>query len=230
MAGGTYNSTNFNFTSTPGSLGIWKVDLTHFNPAKPSSASVTKTASFPDGKFLNGLVTLDKEAGLVLIADSGVGCVWKLNTKNGEVSKPIQDSTMADIPGDIPIGINGIKIRNGDLYFTNYDSSSFFRVPIHPDGTAAGNVTLVAANIAGADDFQFDNRGNVFVAQNRPGSRLAEITSGTGSITVIADIMYATACQFGRTPGDFESLYITSAGNTTMGGRVSRVDVGVCGP
>ena len=73
-----------------------------FDPTKPGSAPVTKVAAVPEGSFLNGMDVLDKKAGLILVADSFLGLVWKVNIYNGKVTKVI------DVPSTKPEPDNAI--------------------------------------------------------------------------------------------------------------------------
>ena len=226
-------------TGTPGSFGIFKIDMRAFDPTKPGSAPVTRVASIPEGTFLNGMVVLDKKDGLILVAESFLGLVWKVNVYTGKVTKAIDVPSMKPDPSNaIQIGINGIKIRNQALTFDNYDLGTLNTIPIKPDGTAAGPAKVIATGLVGTDDFQYDVRGDVFIAQNRPGNELGFLKSDASTGNVLAPVVGATAVQFGRTKADRKTLYITSdAGvmvvggrNVTIGGRVSKANVGVEGP
>lgn len=69
-------------------------------------------------------------------------------------------------PPTIQLGINGIHIlRNGALYFTTTLPGQFVRVPIHPDGTAAGPSQVITSN-GPNDDFIFDSEGNAYIGQD----------------------------------------------------------------
>ena len=226
--------------SIPGSFSIYKVDMTTFSILAHTTATITKVADFPDSITLNGLTLLDREAGLILIADSGAGAVLRLNVRTGEIRKVLEDPLMAptSIPGN---GVNGIKIRDGALFWTNNNAQTFNRIPIHPDGTTAGTSSTLASGIAG-DDFVFNKRGDAFIAQNawdnlvflRAGGGSALVIAGSPNSTVLAG---PSACQFGRTLVDRKSLYVTTngglagyfTGNFRIGGTVSRIDVGDAG-
>ena len=235
------NWSTVKLSSTPGSYSVWKIEMSCFLLDQGYvPAVVTKVADLPDAMFLNGMTVLDKESGLLLIADSEAGVVWRLNVYTKEVTQIIDDPLMkaTSVPS---LGINGVKVRSGYLYFTNSNQALLARVPINTDGTAASEASVVTAN-AMADDFQFDARGDVFIAQN-PVNELAFVEAEGGPETVLVGdpdsliLAGPTAVQFGRTALDFESLYITSTGglaayisrNFTVGGRVSRVDVGIEG-
>lgn len=213
-------------TSTPGSNSVWKVDLTSGRVPAPT----TKIADIPDGGIPNGMALLDEEKGLILIADSAVGVVWRLNVLTGEVLRAIDIPAMHPAPPPaLQVGVNGIKIREGALYFTNSGTNALYRLPIHPNGTAAANPSVVASGLYVADDFQFDNDGNIFLALNVPGELIKVTPEGTKKVLVdnsTLTLPNPTAVQIGRTSAEYGSLYITEQGNSTRGGRLSRVDVG----
>ncbi len=222
VAAGNFSTTTF--ASIPGTYSVWKVDLTSHQIPAPTS----KIADFPG--MLNGMALLSKEKDLILIADSVAGIVWRLNVCSGEALPIIKIPEMLPPPPPaFQLGVNGIKIRDGVLYFTNTGANTFYRLPIHANGTAAGNPSIVASGLDFVDDFQFNDRGDAFIALNFVGE-LVEVTP-KGKKTVLVGnttltLPNPTAVQFGRTFADRQSLYITEDGNATRGGRLSRVDVG----
>jgi sugar lactone lactonase YvrE len=181
------------------------------------------------------MTTLD-ESGNVLIADSVAGVVWRLDTNSGNHQIAIDDPLMKPAAGPIPLGINGVNIRNGTLYFTNSFALTFNRVAIQSNGTAAGAAAVVVQNGPG-DDFAFDAAGTAFVAQNA-NNTLQKITPD-GVATVVAgnlnstELAGPTAVRLGRTSADGSTLYITTTGglagpiNGTFieGGKVVAVDL-----
>ena len=232
---------NFSFStfeSTPGSWSVWSINMTTFVYGS-SAATVTKVADFPNAVFLNGATALSLPE-YIIVADSGLGAVWRLNVLTGQVTEVIQDPTMA--PTSFPaFGINGVKIRDNILYFTNTNTENFVSIPINLNGTAAGSAKVVASGISGLDDFIFDKNGDAFLALGTP-NELGELPAGettpiilVGSPSDTTTLAGPTACEFGRTASDSSSLYISSTGgqagystgNFTVGGRISRVQVGV---
>ena len=231
------NVTGPNFIGVRGSFSLYRIDLRNFDPAKPRSAPLAQVAFFPDAEFLNGMTVLDKLGGSLLVADSSAGLVWKANVYTGQVTKFIEDSLMRPDPTSaIRAGINGIKIRDHALTFDNYNFGTLSRVSINPDGTATQPAKVITTGLTGIDDFQFDARGDIFAAQSFPANVLGFV-KGAGPGIVLAPVTGATAVQFGRTKADQKTLYITSdAGvaevngkNVTIGGRVSKANVGVEG-
>ena len=201
-----------------------------------SPANITKIADIPEGVFLNGMTALDGD-GNVLIADSGKGVVWRLDTNSGDYKIAIDDPLMKPAAGArVAIGINGIKIRNGTLYFTNTFQFTFNRVSINSNGTAAGAAEVVVQN-GMCDDFAFDRAGNAWVALEADNT-LQKITP-EGAMTAVVGNKYSTelvgptAMQFGRTPQDESILYITTNGGLAApvngtyieGGKVAAVDL-----
>ena len=201
----------------PGTFSVWEVDMNPFqlgeNESVVSPAKVQKLVAMPEAKILNGMTALDKDQNTTLIADSQAGAVWKLNVWTREYEVIIKDPLMD--PGSF-IGVNGIKIQNGYLYFTNSAAGSLNRVPINADGTAKAPAETVQTGLTSADDFTFDEAGNAYLVQNTV-NQLTEI-SAKGQVTTLVGglndsyLSGATAVQFGRTVLDDEVLYVTTSG------------------
>lgn len=126
----------------------------------PKARVASKVADFPTANLLNGMTLLSKD--FVLLADAGLGAVWRLNVNTGETAQIITDPSMAPLPGGS--GINGLHVLNNYLYYTNLNTATFFRIPINADGSAAGPVESVAEGLTGADDFTIDASGYAYIA------------------------------------------------------------------
>lgn len=215
---------------------IYEVDVRH----GASNAIVTKNANVPNARFLNGMTTLRAYEGIILIADSFAGLLYRLNTHTKQVAIAIDDPTMKTPPtSKTPFGINGVKIRDGFLYFTNTAQGSLVKIPISSiDGTATGPAVVLTTNAKG-DDFILDRAGDAFIAENSL-NNLAFLGYQGGNVTVLTGapltdptvLAGPTACAFGRRHGDRRSLYITTTGGiasgvnvSTLGGALSRVDL-----
>jgi hypothetical protein len=203
------------FQTTPGSYCVWKVDLSSGDVLDGSSSAIaSKVTNIPEGVFLNGMAVLNRSESLVVIGDAGAGVVFTLNVETGMYSKTIDDPTMK--PVSINLGINGIKIREGYLYYLTTEQKLFSRIPVNTtDGTPAGPVEVIATNFFG-DDFSFDEMGNAFVGQNIQNT-VATIAPN-GAVTVVAGNLNSTlvagptSTAFGRTPRDLPMLYVTTTG------------------
>lgn len=196
-------------------------------------AQPTKIADIPEAIFLNGM-TLIPESSNILVADCGAGVVYAINTSTGKYSVAADDPLMKPINGT-QLGVNGIKVRDGFLYFTSATQVLFAKVPISANGTANGAAATVVNNAHG-DDFIFDSAGNALVATNVLNSvdRIVTSGAGAGNISVLvgnvnsSTLAGSTAVQFGRTQWDRDVLYVTTTGGLaspvngtyTEGGKV----------
>ncbi len=235
---GNFSLETFEFT--PGASSVFEVVVRPFNPWKKTSAAIRKVADFPAATFLNGATLLSRERGEILIADSGAGAVWRLNVRTGATTKIIADDPL--LKPNSTNGVNGVRLRNGVLYFTNSDFATFNQLPLNADGSAAGPASTIASEVAG-DDFALDAKGQAYVGLNAA-NEIAKVEVPSGKVTVLAGspqdqvtIAGPASAAFGRTALDKKSLYIVSngglqgyaTGNFTVGGRVSRIDLGLNG-
>ncbi|KAK9234301.1 hypothetical protein V1525DRAFT_413526 [Lipomyces kononenkoae] len=212
------------FATTPHSYSIWQVDMRPFQAIGSEvirPAVVEKVVDIPEAVFLNGLTTLSWDEQSILVADSGLGAVWRVNIVTGNYEVVLQDPTMEPTP-PYNLGINGLHIRHEYLYYTNSGLQLFVRMPINPNGTRTGDAEVLVTNHLG-DDFTFDEEGNAYVTQD-PGNALYKVTPEGNISTILGGpdsplIEGDTAAQFGRTPVDCHVLYIT-----TNGGLVNPVD------
>ncbi|KAF2097631.1 hypothetical protein NA57DRAFT_58202 [Rhizodiscina lignyota] len=222
-------------SAAPADFRIWKVDVRK----GVHNLKVSRIAGIPEGHFLNGVASLGPKENAVLIADSAFGCVYRLDLKTGKYARALEDKTMKPVPGLPTIGINGIKVKDGYVYYTNSFQEIFCRVRIDTSkGTAIGEYEIVATNIHG-DDFALGNDGNAYVAGNAK-NVLSKVTL-SGHIEVIAGdlgsttVAGATSVAVGRTRRDRRTLYVVTSGaiyapvNGTYveGGKVVAVDLGV---
>jgi len=208
---------NFNlqaFSNEAGSYSIWEVDLRDFN--QESKAAVTHIMKLPDSGLPNGFALLPSANGTFLFADSEVGAVWKVNVRNRTHEIAIQvDEMKAPPPPDMPLGINGIKIRDGYLYWTNTGKKLFCRIMIDDNWKAVRETEIVARDTL-VDDFTFDKKGNAWLAQNvlntvsvvKPDGAVVTAAGKVDQLTVAG----GTACQFGRREEDEHVLYMTTTG------------------
>jgi len=103
----------------PGSNSVWNVDL---SGKEPKNNLVT---AIPEADTLNGVTAIPGgNKDLVLIADSGLGAVWAVNTKTGKYEIVIQNDLF--LPGNTSnFGINGVQVQGPYLYFTNSAQHTF---------------------------------------------------------------------------------------------------------
>ncbi|KAJ5799217.1 uncharacterized protein N7518_001285 [Penicillium psychrosexuale] len=214
------------------SNSVWTVDLKHHeNTPEP-----ILIAKLPAG-YLNGIAALD-EGKAVAITDSQLGLIWRLDIRTGTYSVIHQHETMAaNHDMGLLLGVNGLKIVNDYMYYSNSPKHIFCRVRIDTHtGRALGPYEVISHDIL-ADDFAIGPHGVGYLAglvddvviRAFPNGYHEVIAGLKGSM----DLMTATSAAFGRTQRDRNVLYITTGGETklpvndtsTRGGKVMAVSV-----
>ncbi|KAF2762202.1 hypothetical protein EJ05DRAFT_473120 [Pseudovirgaria hyperparasitica] len=170
---------DFNFTdvtSTPGTWDVYLADLRNFNTRTGQGAKIERAAHVHDAAVLNGLATLDAGRGIILASDSLKGVIWKIDTKSGAAEiflddpalKPVQDGT------SLLLGINGLKVQNTDIYFTNSFQQLYGRVKLDRKGEIVGEVEILAQGFF-ADDLDVDAHGDAYIGTNI-GNSIIQVT------------------------------------------------------
>jgi len=187
-----------------GGKGIYKVD---FN----GGVKATLVKQIKEASNLNGLAVFNNDT--VLVADAGKGNVYKFSMSTGDYSVALTDPTMAP-SGGIPFGIDGIKYKDGVVWYTNIFKRSFHKVPVDASAKATGPVVTLWTNTMG-DDLCFGPNGKIYIATNTGGNSIVEVDPKDASPkpTVVATVAGPAACAFGRTDKDKDVVYIgASAG------------------
>ena len=139
----------------------------------------------------------------------------------------VSDPTMKPNPklsGGLAIGINGISVKNGYLYYDNTNEVTFNRIAINTTtskavGSAEALIDNEFANIF-PDDFTLDFAGNAWLACEYGHVAFFEgVTSGKrpGIKAVVQNVTMPngfSAAQFGTTEEDLKrgSLYVSTNG------------------
>ncbi|KAL7928345.1 hypothetical protein V8C35DRAFT_318421 [Trichoderma chlorosporum] len=240
VAGGNFSQTT---GGVKGTSGLWSVDFRHGRPSSPKFIT-----SIPDAILLNGATTVPQRSHMVLLADSILNVIWRVDVTKGTVDKAAQFSPQNTAPSQpVTIGINGIHIHNGYLWFTNDTAvtnhltgdleTSMFRIAVDENGSAAHNALpekALTLPSEAMDDFIFgpNKRNTKWIATNSenkvfaaaPDGRYVLVAGAPGSFEVVT----ATACQFGRSDTDSQILYVSTGGGTvngtTAGGKVQALD------
>lgn len=215
---------------TSGSFSIWKVDLRH------SPISVSEITDIPERNFLNGMTLLPTRPQTVLIGDSATGVVFRVDTVTGAYAVVLSDPSMKS--GALPelgLGINGKEIRDNYLYYNAGTQTTFNRIPIHVDGTAAGPAALVVAMNAFGDDFTFDeSKGTAYVATDLTNEilRNTPLLPVQANASIVIGALYQatvagpTALEFGRTHLDRNTLYVMTNGGLGVAVNGTYVEAG----
>jgi len=220
-------------TNTPGSWNVYHVNL------RAHPRHVTLSAYFPEATLLNGMAVLSAEDGLLLVGDAGAGVVYRLNFHTGATATAIDDPSMKR-PADAPVGIDGVQIRDHDLFFTNAPKGLLVKVSLKADGTAAGPAEILATWLE-VDDFTFDTTGSGYMSVTFS-NEIAELQSGiSGGANVLEAVHIAspnmlagpTASRLGRLPVHIKMLCVTTTGglgiadgSSKPGGTLSRFNIG----
>jgi hypothetical protein len=151
--------TSFNFVQ--GSMAVYVVSV----PSNSNTGSVRSRISV--NGTLNGMAALPLHPHIILTADSIGGQIFRVNTRTGAVDVPIADPALGSGGNtNIPLGINGLKIYNGYVYFTNSGRGTFARVKIDAQGNKARGFEVLATFLQNGgvatrsnayDDFTFDD-------------------------------------------------------------------------
>lgn len=155
---GSFDSSSF--SSIPGSFEVWKLDVSG------DETEALPLVSIPEAKALSAVI---KYGDLLLIADSPDGAIWRVNLRTNEYAKAIVHESMLPAPNAPPMGINGIRVRNGFLYYASTTRQEFWRVAINSNGEATGPFEIIASGIA-LDNFDLDVDGTAYMATNAENS------------------------------------------------------------
>ena len=180
-----------------GGKNIYSVEFTG------GSAKSTLIKQIKEATNLNGLAVFNNDT--LLVADAGKGNVYKFSVSTGEYSVALSDPTMAP-SGGIPFGIDGIKYKDGIVWYTNIFRNSFHKVAVDATGKMTGTVTTLWTNLMG-DDLCFGPTGKIYVATNSRGS-VVEVDPAVGKPNAVATVAGSTSCAFGRTDKDKDVMYI----------------------
>ena len=224
--------------ATDGSWEIWKLDLTG---SRPLTSMLTR---LPEAGMINGLTSWNENT--VLAADSMHGKIFRIDAHSGAYSVALDDTATMAPPADAPvqIGINGIRVHNGYIYYTNTTLMSLFRIPVDEELRPRGPAQTQATGLV-PDDFCFDSDDqNVLYVTGNVSNIVSKVklSSDNPSLsapeTLVGDplgleMAGATACAFGRGPSDRRILYVVTCGGvaapikgeTFEGAKVVAVDL-----
>ncbi|KAK7923167.1 hypothetical protein PG985_007238 [Apiospora marii] len=225
-----------NLTAQPNASAVFEVvfnnNAAHHGTTTSTSTSTRLVANITEAIVLNGAAALPgcgRGHDILLVADSILGQVFRVDAATGHYDVAIKVPEMQGT-ATAPTGINGLRVHEGYLYFSNSATLSIYRVKINRDGSLAADEPAVetVATIAGEvflDDFAIGADGTIWAASNKgnttyaispDGKKVVPVLGGADSDVVRGD----TAAAFGRTGQDRRVLYVT----TSMPGKVVAVD------
>ena len=209
------------FSGVKGSFAIWTLDL-----RKGLPGTATKVASITEAESLNGASIVTGNQDLILVADSTLGAIFRVDISTGHYVEIEQNALLAPT-ADFPLGINGIHMMGSNAYFTNSAQGIFGKISFNSQGIPMGNPSIITHTLSPNliyDDFAFDSSGNAHVT-NHP-QELTKITQA-GVTTLIENSTafdQPSSAAFGTTSGLTCTLYVVTAGtNSTKSGAVLAV-------
>ena len=211
---------------TTGSWAVWRLDLNGWDSTPPEgtlplpASHVSKIADVTEAAYLKGMSLLSER--YVLLSDFRAGVVYRLDANSGAYKVVIEDSLMVAVPQPIfgASGVNGLRVLDGYLYFTNTGQNIFAKIPVNADGTPSGTASVIARTPASTDyfdGFTFGPHGDVYLGTGS-GNTLVRVSQSGGPVVRIAGrpdsltLAEPTNCAFGRGATDRGVLYLAIAG------------------
>ena len=127
---------------------------------------------------INGLAPGGK--GIYYGGDSASGTIYRIDTATGTMSPWFKDDRFAP-DTDAGAGINGVKAKNGWLYFSGPVMNGLYKIKIGPSGKPQGGLVPVELGIR-VDDFDVASDGSVYF----PAGGIFYKVSANGVVTPIA--------------------------------------------
>jgi sugar lactone lactonase YvrE len=182
-----------------GGKGIYSLDF-----SAGSTPTQKLVATITEANNLNGLTTFNNMT--VLVGDAGAGKVFKVNLQSGAYEVALQDATMAPGSG-IPFGIDGVRYKDGVVWYTNIFKNTFHRVPVDASAKATGPYETLWTNLMG-DDMCFGPDGKLYLATNSRNSVVRVDPANAKTSTVVGQVSGSTSCDFGQTEATKNTVYV----------------------
>ena len=195
-------------------VGVWQVNI--------EAGTSHRIAALPVAALPNGL-SADSQGNLY-VADSKEGTIWRIPHGGGIAQAWLHDAFIAPVtetiheqgflPVTLTVGPNGLEFWHGALYTSVSFRGTIVRIPVDANGRA-GTPQVIFHHLY-ADDFAFDDRGDLYAAASREGPLATEVARITpnGTYTPLATVAdgvdMPSAVAFGICRGNRENLYITN--------------------
>lgn len=227
-----------NYTVAPGSNKIYRINLD-----REGHVGSVQTFPVPKAGWLNGITVVPEAPHYVLAADCFLGAIVRIDTRTGDVTTVSTDLLLGQTSSadSLPIGVNGVHVRNNFVYFTNSFQRLYGRLAITKDGLSAGKpAEIVAYPPDGAtfDDFAIQGDGTAFVMTLGAVNGIDAIRAN-GNSTMVAqwpfestNISQVTSAVVDTSAANRRVLYFATAGQyygsneTISGGEVFSLALG----
>jgi hypothetical protein len=172
---------------------------------------VKRSIPLPEAVFGNGMIRSGSDA--VLITDSMLGVIWRVDLTSGAMTKWFSDDRLKPDP-KVPLGpgANGLRRMGSELVITSSIASSVFRLPVSADEKPAGPLTLWAKT-PGADDLAVAADGSIYLATH---AKSVVRVSPEGKVTTVLD-QDVDGCTSVALSSDGRSLYVLGTGGLMEG-------------
>lgn len=151
----------------------------------------------PTAQNFNGLIALPSDDNILLLGDSILGLVWRIDIAAKTATEAFSDDLMA-VPVNTTfqpaLGIDGVKLWTNEtdgqlwLYFTNVAALSLARLPISDDATTATGAAELVDTFEDPDNWDdlavAQSSGLIFGAQNPNYITLVDIATGESSVVI----------------------------------------------
>ena len=194
-----------------GSFAIYLLGL-----REESHAYIRTSFAIPDAEFLNGMAMAPASQHLLLMADSTLGVVWRLDINTGAVEKATSDPLCTKAPDNPNPALNGIGVWGEYLYFSNSNTGILGRLRITPSGERAAGaqveILAKAANGSTFDDFEVSRDGTVYISVPT-GFEILRVGPGREDTVFVDDmrIDHPSSVQSGKNNPELV-LYVTTDG------------------
>ncbi|KAI1736607.1 hypothetical protein F4680DRAFT_451696 [Xylaria scruposa] len=215
------------------SEGLMQVHIIKVDTEGDVNVTLDHTVAVPGTQSMAGTAALPKHPRTILTADAVGGRILRVNTGDHSVSVAFEHAALEPTDGENAKGVNGLKICDDYLYFTNSAQKTFGRFHIDENGSNTGDVEILACLDDMPDgvsygDFGFDSAGNAFVAVHP--SSVHKITP-EGAQSIFAGGVNSTFLEPTSVvvSNDGKSIYISTAGIDSgfpvTGGQVLKVQL-----
>ena len=217
VAAGNYSLETF--TGVEGSFSVWSLNFT--NISNPQKELITE---IPEAQALNGLTTVEGLSDVVLIADSRLGAIWRLNLTTKETT--LMPHVYFNNTELSALGVNGIGTYEQNLYFVNTAQKLYGRVAIDTFGFLIAEPEILGRHgneFFAWDDFVTDWAGNAWIATHGFSLTQIKLTAGGSRQSFTVNGMnQPTATAWGRgSRAASKILYVvTAAEQLPNGGQI----------
>jgi len=231
---------NFSFQTlspTPGSYAIHRLSF-DTRTDKPSTREIARLDAISQP---NGMVHVPNTP-YVLIADSRAGFIFRFNTRTLELAKYFDHPLLKPNGTFLVLGVNGIKLSRGYLYFSNTNQQLVARIKASgTERSLSGTPEIVASGMP-VDDFTVnDFNGDLYLAEPGDLNALGVVRNRGDSTTPITlvggqnttSLLFPTAVIWAKN-AQGRLLIVSNSGDPNQfltgnfigGGRLNFVHVG----